>query len=127
MSLLWDIPLFGVMMADEKLKPVKMCEPARKIIREWPVDARQELGAVLIRLQRGEVVGMPDVRAMPSIEKGVFEIRLKNSVGAYRVFYISIHSTGIIIFHAFVKKSQQTPQKEIETGRSRLKSFLREL
>lgn len=114
-------------MVDETLKPVKILEPAKKIIRQWPIDVRQELGAVLTRLQRCEMVGMPDVRAMPSIDKGVFEIRLKNRVASYRAFYLMIHGMGIIIFHAFLKKSQQAPQKEIDTGLGSLKFFLREL
>lgn len=34
---------------------------------------------------------------------------------------------GILVFHAFKKKSEKTPKNEIETARKRLKVFLEEL
>jgi phage-related protein len=34
---------------------------------------------------------------------------------------------GILVFHGFKKKTQQTPQTEIDTGKKRLKAFLEEL
>ena len=114
-------------MRRKDLVPVEIYEPTRKIIKDWPAGVRRELGAVLIRLQLGEIVGMPDVRSMSSVAKGVFEIRIKSSADAYRVFYISVIAKGILVFHAFIKKSQQTPQKEIEIARGRLQSFLRDL
>ena len=116
----------GYLMRKEDLKPVEIYEPVRKIIRSWPSEVRQELGAVLIRLQRDEFVGMPDVRAMPSISKGVFEIRLKSKEGAYRVFYVAVSVRGLLVFHAFLKKSEQTTKKELDSAKSRLKSFIRE-
>jgi len=57
-------------MRREEPVPVQIYPPVRKIIRDWPVAARRELGATLLRLQRGELIGMPDVRAMPSVAKG---------------------------------------------------------
>jgi phage-related protein len=113
-------------MAQEALRPVEMYEPVRKLIRSWPLQARQEIGAILTRLQRNELIGMPDIRAMPSVSKGVYEMRVRIPDGAYRVFYVAKTNRGIFVFHAFTKKSQQTPQKEIEIGRSRLNAFVRD-
>lgn len=112
-------------MRHEEMISVEIYEPVRKIIKSWPVVVRRELGATLLRLQRGEFVGMPDVRAMPAVAKGVFEIRMRIAGDAYRVFYITQTDKGLFVFHAFIKKSQQTPQKEIETALQRLSSFLR--
>jgi phage-related protein len=106
---------------------VLIYEPARKAIHEWPYEARKDLGGVLTKLQKGESVGMPDVRPMPSIGKGVCEIRTRAASGSYRAFYFIQGAFGICVFHAFTKKSQQTPTKEILTARERLNSFLREL
>ena len=72
-------------------------------------------------------MGMPDVRSMPSIAKGVFEVRIRLTGDAYRVFYLSLSEKGLVIFHAFIKKSQQTPQKEIDTSLQRLRTFLRDV
>ena len=109
------------------LKPVHIYYPVRKLIRTWPAEVKGELGTVLMRLQRNEFVGMPDVRAMPSVGRGGFEVRIKASRGAFRAFYVSIDAHGIAVFHAFQMKTQQTGQKEIETGTVRLRAFMAEL
>lgn len=63
---------------------------------------------------------------MSSVASGVEELRIKDAAGIYRVFYFTRSAKGIIVFHAFVKKSQKTPRNEIELGRKRLKEMLYE-
>ena len=70
---------------------------------------------------------MPDVRPMPSVAKGAAEIRIKDQTGNYRTFFVIQTGLGILVFHGFNKKTQATPQIEIETGKKRLKTFLEEL
>ena len=60
---------------------------------------------------------------MPSVAPGVSELRLHNEDGQYRVLYFTASATGIIVLHAFVKKSQQTPPSEIQLARKRLKEM----
>jgi phage-related protein len=108
------------------IKAIEILGSVRKTIRNWPRGVRREFGAVLLRLQRGEFIGMPDMKAMPSIRKGTFEIRIKSGDGTFRAFLISFKETGVLVFHAFVKKSQSTPLHEIETGKMRLSNYLRE-
>jgi len=100
--------------------------PVRNEIIGWPVEVKKDLGSILTKLQKRDRVGMPDVRPMPSVAKGCFEIRLKDAAGIYRVFYIIESQNGVLVFHAFQKKTEKTPQKEIETARVRLKKFLEE-
>lgn len=109
------------------MKEVQIHPAARKQIRSWPVEIKKELGVVLMRLQSGETIGMPDVRRMPSVARGVAEIRIQSSDGAYRTFFALIHEFGVVVFHAFKKKSQKTPQKEIEMGRKRLNEIVEDL
>jgi phage-related protein len=106
---------------------VYIFDPARKEIRAWPSEMKKDLGSVLTQLQLGESVGMPDVRSMPSIAKGASEIRMKDQSGIYRAFFVIQTDLGILVFHGFKKKTQKTPKNEIETGKKRLKAFLREL
>lgn len=61
---------------------------------------------------------------MPAVGVGVSELRVKTQDGAYRAFYYTATTRGIIVFHAFVKKSQQTPPMEIVFARKRLKEIL---
>jgi phage-related protein len=109
------------------LRLVFIYDPARKEIRDWPIEIKKDLGSILTRLQLGESVGMPDVKPMPSVGKGVSEIRIKDQSGIYRVFYCIEIDLGVLVFHGFKKKTQATPQVEIETGKKRLKQFLEEL
>lgn len=108
-------------------KPVRFHEPIRKVVHHWPVEIKKELGAVLTRLQKGASVGMPDVRPMPSISSGVSEIRITDRSGIYRTFHVIHTQHGILVFHAFMKKTQKTPGHEIDVGKLRLREFLKEL
>lgn len=103
--------------------PVEIKGEARREIREWPIVVRQDLGAVLQRLQEREPVGMPDVRAMPSVGKGVLEIRVRDQTSAYRAFLVHVGPKGIVVFHAFAKKSRKTPLREIDLGKRRLRAL----
>ncbi|MFZ4402729.1 MAG: type II toxin-antitoxin system RelE/ParE family toxin [Pseudobdellovibrionaceae bacterium] len=106
---------------------VFITEPARKEILEWPLEIRKDLGSILTKLQKGAVVGYPDTKPIVTVAPGVFEIRLKDSSGAFRAFYVIKTKHGIILFHSFKKKTQKTPKQEIETGRLRLNAYLKEL
>lgn len=72
MSQLWDIE-----ETEYFIWPVLMYEAARKEIHGWPIEVKKGLGEILWLLQKGESVGMPHIRQMPSVGKGVSEVRLK--------------------------------------------------
>ena len=42
----------------------------------------------------------------------------------YRAYNYVKSSRGILVFHAFVKKTQETPTREIEIARNRLREML---
>lgn len=99
---------------------------AREIIQTIPEDVRRELGKAIFDLQKGNTLGMPLSRPMSSIALGAHELRVKDSTGAYRVFYFLKSVQGIFIFHAFTKKTQKTPEHELALGKKRLKEMLYE-
>lgn len=107
--------------------PVRFYRPVRDVIHGWPLQVRKELGAVLTRLQKGESIGMPDVRPMPDIGAQASEIRIPYRSGTYRALYAIRMESGILLFHAFQKKSRKTPEREKKTARRRLEAFLKEL
>jgi len=49
---------------------------------------------------------MPHSRPMPAVAAGVSELRLSREDGIFRVFYYTGAPGGVIVFHAFVKKTQ---------------------
>ncbi len=69
---------------------------------------------------------MPLSRPMSSVAAGVEELRLRDRSGIYRVFYYTKLFDSVLIFHAFVKKTQKTPPDEIGSAQKRLKEMLHE-
>jgi phage-related protein len=65
-------------------------------------------------------VGMPHVR--PLGEK-LWEIRLTGSAGIGRALYTAASGRRLIVLHAFVKKSQKTPQRAINAARRRMREI----
>lgn len=51
---------------------------------------------------------------------GLFELRLKGKEGIARVFFCTLSGRRVVMLHSFVKKSQKTPQREIEVARRRM-------
>ena len=95
---------------------------ARDAIRRFPREIRDRLGTLYL-LQAGEQLGMPLSRPMPSVAPGVSELRLHSEDGQFRTFYLAASKNGILVIHAFVKKTQQTPSAQIQLGRKRLKEL----
>jgi phage-related protein len=98
--------------------PVRFYQPIRRVIRSWPTEVKKELGALLTRLQKGEPIGMPDVRAIPSVGAGVSEIRIADRSGSYRSFHLMHSRHGTLIFHAFTKKISEHPHGTLKPGAS---------
>jgi phage-related protein len=106
------------------VRPALFHPKALESIRAFPKEARRELGEAILDLQKGSRIGMPLSRPMPSVAAGVHEIRVRDGSGIYRAFYLLRSEFGVLIFHAFEKKSQKTPLHEIELGRKRLREMI---
>ena len=107
------------------MKIIEWDKHARDTIRGFSKNIRFEIGKYLRQLQNGENLSRTISKQMSTIMSGAAEIRVKDKDGQYRVFYFHKQAERIIVFHAFVKKTQKTPKKELDTGRERLKNMLR--
>ena len=67
---------------------------------------------------------MPLSRPMPNLSAGAAELRIRDRSGIYRAFYLVKVAGAILVFHAFVKKTQKTPEAELAVGKKRLKEML---
>jgi len=54
---------------------------------------------------------------------GLFELRPKGKSGIGRGLYCFLAGSRIVIVHAFIKKSPQTPDKDLKLGRKRMKEL----
>ena len=68
-------------------------------------------------MQRGEQPA--NFKPMPSIGKGVEELRVWNDSGTYRVVHPARLADGVYVLHAFYKKTQVTSKRDIELARKR--------
>ena len=66
----------------------------------------------------GPNLGRPHTRAMG---KALFELRMKAKEGIGRVFFCPLPGQRIMMLHAFIKKSEKTPAKELKVAWARLK------
>lgn len=60
---------------------------------------------------------------MPSVGKGVLEIRLRGELD-HRIVYIAKFAEAVYILHAFEKKSQKTNKTDLATASKRLKNLV---
>lgn len=86
-------------------------EDVQETINDWPVGIRAFYARVTERMIIfGPNLGMPFTQSMG---KGLFEIRARGKEGIGRAFFCTIVDQRIIILHAFIKKSQKTPKREL--------------
>jgi phage-related protein len=97
------------------------CGSALDDLRAFPELARQRAGRQLRKLQQGEQPD--DWKPMSTVGPGVIEIRIRTGA-AHRVFVVTKFEDAIYVLHAFEKKSQRTPQREIELAKRRYQDVL---
>ncbi len=73
------------------------------------------LRAIELIEQYGQYLGMPHVKKVTSV---LYELRIRGKQEV-RIFFI-IKAGSALLLHGFVKKSQKTPQREVETARKRI-------
>lgn len=99
------------------MKPVRFADDSLKRLREFPEGARQDAGYQLERVQRGEQPD--DFKPMPTIGKGVEELRIWDESGTYRVIYTARLKDSVVVLHAFQKKTQTTSPRDLALAKTR--------
>ena len=88
-------------------------------IEAWPVDVvAGDARLVELIVEHGPSLRLPYSRAFGD---GLFELRPHGRSGIGRAFYCFMVGKRIVVLHAFIKKSQQTPVPELKLARKRLK------
>lgn len=106
------------------MKPARFHPRAIESLRTFPEDVRRAFGKAIYDLQAGHTLAMRLSRPMPTLGAGAAELRLRDGSGIYRAFYAVKVADAILVFHAFVKKTQKMPEAELAIGRKRLKEML---
>ena len=88
-------------------------------IESWPVDVVADYARLVeLLIEHGPSLRLPHSRAFGD---GLFELRPKGRSGIGRTFYCYMVGKQVIVLHAFIKKTQQTPDNELKLARKRLK------
>ena len=92
-------------------------------VQSWPVDVLADYARLIELLtEHGPSLRMPHSRAFGD---GLFEVRPRGRSGIGRAFYcFLLGKRVVVVLHAFIKKTQQTPDKELNLARKRLKELL---
>jgi len=105
------------------MKPIRFLGDSLTRLREFDTDAKQDVGYQLDKVQRGEQPD--DFKPMPSIGKGVEEIRVWDESGTYRVIYTARLADAVYVLHAFQKKTQATTKRDIDLAKARFTELMR--
>lgn len=94
-------------------------EPVREWLRALPAEDRKAIGEDLKTVQFGWPLGMPLVRKM---KPGLWGVRSTIPSGIARVLFTTAGPI-MVLLHGFIKKSQKTPQPDLELALRRLKEI----
>lgn len=91
-------------------------------IEGWPTDIVADYARIVeLLMEQGPNLRLPYSRAFGD---GLFELRPRGRSGIGRALYCFLVGRRVMVLHAFVKKSQQTPDRELKLARKRMKEIL---
>ena len=90
-------------------------------IESWPADVLADYAHLVeLLMEHGPSLRLPHSRAFGD---GLFELRPRGKSGIGRAFYCFMLGKRVVVLHAFIKKTQQTPDQELKLARKRLKEL----
>ena len=98
------------------MKPLQFVGSSLDDLRDFPAEARRQVGFELYAVQRGSEPS--DWRPMYEVGPNVREIRI-HVLGEWRVLYVARFANAIYVLHAFRKKTQKTRREDIQLARQR--------
>jgi phage-related protein len=90
-------------------------EPVREFLRNLNAEERKIIGIDIKEVQLGWPLGMPLVR---KLDKDLWEIRSHLEGKIVRVIF-TVVAKQMVLLHAFIKKSQKTPQTDLISAKTR--------
>ncbi len=117
-------------MVKERFKPLDVYfyvtasgnEPVREWLKDLPKEDKRVIGQDLKTVQFGYPIGMPLTRLLHGTE-GLEEVRCHISDGQIARIVFYVEDDIMILLHGFVKKTQKTPQKDLDLAIKRFKDL----
>ena len=114
------------MEAEKKIKVVfyktpSGNEPVRTWLKSLPSDENKNIGEDIKAVEIAWPTGLPLVRKLDS---DLWEVRTNLHSRISRVFF-TVWNGFMVLLHGFIKKSQKTPQEDLELAKKRRNCVLR--
>ena len=95
-------------------------EPVREWLKELDQDDRRVVGHDIGKAEFGWPLGMPLCRALGG---GLWEVRSNLPRGRIARAIFCVSAGRMVLLHGFEKKTQKTPQSDLELARKRQKEI----
>jgi len=99
-------------------------EPVREWLKEMDIEDKKTIGEDIKLVQFRWPLGMPLVR---KLETGLWEVRSRLDSGNITRVFFTVNGGTMALLHGIVKKSQKTPQKDLDLARTRKNIWLNEV
>jgi phage-related protein len=91
-------------------------------IESWPAGVLADYARLVeLLVEHGPTLKLPHSRSMG---EGLFELRPHGKEGIGRAMYCFLAGRRVTVVHAFIKKTQETPPKDLKLARKRAKELL---
>lgn len=102
---------------------IVILKQALRELRDAPRGLKEDIASLFEDLRAGKHLSLPISRPLPSIAKGLHELRLSSREGEYRVFYIIKIGSAVYVLHGTKKKTEKTDRQTIELLKLRIRSI----
>ena len=108
--------------AVEFYKSIDGKEPAKEFFNSLSLSARAKVVKLIdLSSEYGVLLKEPYTK---QIRGKIRELRIKDSQGAVRILYFTFTGKRFILLHGFIKKTDKTPEREIEIAEKRMNDFI---
>ena len=97
--------------------------PVRQFLDSLPGKAAQKVTWVLNLIEDLDTVPSTYFKKLVSTEE-IWECRIQFGSNAYRIFCFFEGHSVVVVTHGLIKKTQKTPQREIERAESYRRDYL---
>lgn len=98
-------------------------EPVREWLKSLPKEDCKTIGADILTVQYAWPVGKPLV---DNLGDGIWEVRSRLDNRIARTLFVVVDQE-IVLLHGFIKKTQKTPDDELELAKKRKQQYLQNL
>lgn len=102
---------------------VIVLKQAEKELSRAPKEILIDIFSLFDDLASGKKLSLPISRPLPSIGKGLHELRLSSRSGEYRVFYVIKTQVGIYVIYATLKKKMSLDRQTADLLKQRMRSL----